>query len=73
MNVIARPSTPPDLWRDVIPSIHSDHAQRRAQDAAGRSVLTQVMDSTEMPLVGVWTPDDEAITMLHQWIETLGD
>lgn len=35
------------------------------------SVLTKVMQSTEMPYLSVWTPDTDAITTINDWIATL--
>lgn len=35
------------------------------------SALTAVMESTEMPYVGVWEPDEDGIATLHAWIATL--
>lgn len=35
------------------------------------SVLVRVIETTEMPPVAVWAPDDEIIPVLEQWIGTL--
>lgn len=35
------------------------------------SVLTRVMESAEMPYLSVWTPDEESIALLHDWIAEL--
>jgi len=51
----------------------SDAQRRRVvvPDAPSESVLTQTMETTQMPKVGVWVKDDEGIALLNAWISTL--
>mgnify|MGYP006083815069 CR=1 FL=1 len=39
-------------------------------DVPEESVLTRVMESAQMPYVGIWEPDEEGIALLHEWIAT---
>lgn len=52
-------------WHDGQREVIADPAN------PARSALVRVMESAEMPFVGVWTPDAEGIALVQEWIGTL--